>query len=234
MKIKCLLVDDESLALALLEKFIGDTPDLEVVAQCKSPVRAIELLQSEPIDLLFLDIQMPVLSGLHLLRSVSRKPVTIFTTAYPHYAAEAYELDAIDYLLKPYSSDRFAQAVEKARAALRLRDAALPNRPEGYLTVKADRQWVKIAFDDIRYVEGWKEYVKIFTGTGKVVTLESLNNLENLLPTAYFLRVHKSYIVARSQVQRMDGHQLILSDNVRIPVARARKQKVTSLLFGSE
>ncbi len=232
MKIKCLLVDDESLALALLAKFIGDTPDLEVSGQCKSSIQAIEILQNEPIQLLFLDIQMPVLSGINLLRTVSHRPVTIFTTAYPQYAAEAYELDAVDYLLKPYSANRFAQAVEKARAVLRLRNAALP-KLEGYLTVKADRQWVKIAFQDIYYVEGWKEYVKIFTDTGKVVTLESLNNLEKLLPTANFLRVHKSYIVAQTHVQRMDGHELILTNNMRIPVARARKQIVIALLFGS-
>ncbi len=234
MKIKCLLVDDESLALALLEKFVGDTPDLELVAQCKSAIRAVEILQSEPIDLLFLDIQLPVLSGINLLRSVSRKPVTIFTTAYPQYAVEAYELDAIDYLLKPYSATRFTQAVEKARAALRLRDALFPTKPDGHLTVKADRQWVKIALEEIHYIEGWKEYVKIFTGTGKVVTLESLNNLESLLPATHFLRVHKSFIVAQSAVQRMDGHELILAHNVRIPVARARKQAVTALLFGKE
>ena len=220
MKIKCLLVDDESLALALLEKFVGDTPDLEVVAQCKSAIRAVEILQSEPIDLLFLDIQLPVLSGINLLRSVTHRPVTIFTTAYPQYAVEAYELDAIDYLLKPYSASRFAQAVEKARAALRLRQALVSDKPEGHLTVKADRQWVKIAFDDICYVKGWKEYVKIFTSTGKVVTLESLNNLENLLPATHFLRVHKSYSVAQSQVQRMDGQELVLASQVRIPVAR--------------
>ena len=229
MTLRCLLVDDEHFALALLEKFIGDTPGLEVVATCKSPIRAVEILQGEAVDLLFLDIQMPILSGLNLLRSVSRRPVTIFTTAYPQHAVDAFDLDAVDYLLKPFSFERFTQAVNKARAAL---DRRPPEVLGGHLTVKADRQWVKIALADIRYVEGWKEYVKIACADGKVVTLESLNNLEATLPAEHFLRVHKSFIVARSQVQRLDGDELVLLGAVRIPVARARKKEVREVLFG--
>jgi len=232
MNFRCLLVDDEHLALALLEKFVSDTPGLEVAGVCKSPVRAIELLQSEPIDLLFLDIQMPILSGLSLLKSVSRKPVTIFTTAYPQHAVEAFDLDAVDYLLKPYSFERFTHAVEKAFALLRQRQAQTSTQPNGYLTVKADRQWVKIPIADIRYIEGWKEYVKIFIENEKVVTLESLNNLEATLPGEHFLRVHKSFIVAKNRVQKMDGEDLLLLGNARIPVARARKKAVVKELFG--
>jgi two-component system, LytTR family, response regulator LytT len=227
--LRCLLVDDEHLALALLEKYVADTPGLAVAAVCKSPVRAIEVLQSETIDLLFLDVQMPMLSGLNLLRSVSRKPVTIFTTAYPQHAVDAFDLDAVDYLLKPYSFERFGHAVEKARALLRQRAAT--DQPDGYLTVKADRQWVKIAIADIRYIEGWKEYVKIFFDNQKVVTLESLNNLESTLPAEHFLRVHKSYIVAKNCVQKMDGEALVLLGGARIPVARARKKEVVAELF---
>lgn len=229
---RCLLVDDEHLALTLLEKFVADTPGLEVVAACKSPIRAIEMLQSEPIDLLFLDIQMPILSGLNLLKSVSRKPVTIFTTAYPQHALEAFDLDAVDYLLKPYSFERFSHAVEKALVLLRQRAAQNIAQPDGHLTVKADRQWVKIPIADIRYIEGWKEYVKIYLDNEKVVTLESLNNLEATLPAAHFLRVHKSFIVAKNRVQKMDGETLVLIGNARVPVARARKKEVVSELFG--
>lgn len=229
--IRCLLVDDEHFALALLEKYVGDSPGLELVAGCRSPIRAVEILQSEPVDLLFLDIQMPVLSGTNLLRSVSRKPVTIFTTAYAQHAVEAFDLDAVDYLLKPFSFERFQQALEKARTLLQLRHTAAGDKPDGYLTVKADRQWVKIALADIRYIEGWKEYVKIFTETGKVITLESLNNLENTLPAAHFLRVHKSFIIAKDRVNRMDGDDLLLAGDTRVPVARARKREVTEVLF---
>lgn len=232
MNFRCLLVDDEHLALALLEKFVADTPGLEVVAACKSPIRAVEMLQSEPIDLLFLDIQMPILSGLNLLKSVSRKPVTIFTTAYPQHALEAFDLDAVDYLLKPYAFDRFTHAVEKALVVLRQRADNAHAQPDGHLTVKADRQWVKIPIAEIRYIEGWKEYVKIFVEKDKVVTLESLNNLEATLPAEHFLRVHKSFIVAKNRVQKMDGETLILIGNARIPVARARKKEVVLELFG--
>lgn len=229
---RCLLVDDEHLALSLLEKFVADTPGLEIAATCKSPVRAIELLQSEAIDLLFLDIQMPILSGLSLLKTISRKPVTIFTTAYPQHALEAFDLDAVDYLLKPYSFERFSQAVEKAFVLLRQRSEQTSALPEGYLTLKADRQWVKIRIADIRYIEGWKEYVKIFVENEKIVTLESLSKLESQLPPEHFLRVHKSFIVAKNRVQKMDGEALVLAGGTCIPVARARKKDVVAALFG--
>lgn len=228
MNIRCLLVDDEHFALALLDEYLQRLGDIEVVGRCKSPVRAIEVLQSEPVDLLFLDIQMPVLSGLHLLRNISNRPVTILTTAYAQYAHEAYDLDVVDYLIKPFSFERFGHAVQKARDQLRLRQPAAG--PDGYLTVKADRRWIKIPFGDILYIEGWKEYVKIFTATEKIITLESLNNLENSLPAQHFLRVHKSYIVARHRVRQLEGDYLLLAA-ARVPVARARKRQVVEALF---
>ncbi len=226
--IRCLLVDDEHLALALLEKYISQIPDLEVVGLCKSPIRAVELLQQEAVDLLFLDIQMPFLNGINLLRSISNKPVTIFTTAYTQHAHEAYDLDAVDYLLKPFPFERFCHAVQKAREALRLRRA--PAGPEGMLIVRSERRLVKIPYDEIRYVEGWKEYVKIHTAEGKVVTLESLNHLEEILPLEHFLRVHKSYIVARAYVTQLEGSDLIVG-KARIPVSRARRNQVVDILF---
>lgn len=228
MKIRCLLVDDEHFALALLEKYVQAVPDLELVGMCRSPIQAVELLQQEPVQLLFLDIQMPLLNGINLLRTISNKPVTIFTTAYAAYAHEAYDLDAVDYLLKPYSFERFEHAVEKARAILQQR------QPEpalaGYLTVKADRRLIKIPLSDILYIEGWKEYVKIFTPTEKFITLESLSQLEHTLPSEFFIRVHKSYIVAKQAVQQLDGDVLLLGA-ARIPVARARKRMVVAALF---
>lgn len=228
MNIRCLLVDDEHFALALLEQHLRRIPDLELAGACKSAVRAVEALQRDPVDLLFLDIQMPVLSGLQLLRNISKRPVTILTTAYAQFAQEAYDLDVVDYLLKPISFERFEHAVQKARDLLLLRQSAF--RPEGFLTVKADRRWVKIAYGDILYIEGWKEYVKIFTETEKIITLESLNNLERTLPPEYFLRVHKSFIVARQRVRQLDGDELLVGA-ARVPVARARKRSVVEALF---
>ena len=229
--IRCLIVDDEHFAISLLEKFVADTPGLELAGSSRSPVRAIELLQSEAIDLLFLDIQMPIMSGTSLLRSISRVPVTIFTTAYPQHAAEAFDLDAADYLLKPFSFERFTHAVEKARNMIQQRNSAAPDTPQGTLVVKADRAWVKIPFGEITHIEGWKEYVKIYVGKEKVVTLESLNNLESTLPDTHFLRVHKSFIVAKNQVHKMEGDLLLLLNGAQIPVARARKKEVVADLF---
>lgn len=228
MNIRCLLVDDEHFALALLEKYVQQVPDLELCGACRSPVRAVEVLQSQAIDLLFLDIQMPLLSGINLLRHISQRPVTVFTTAYPQHAHEAFDLDAADYLLKPFSFERFEHAVQKARLLLQARRSVAA--PVGHLNVKADRMWVKVPFEDILYIEGWKEYVKIVTAADKIITLESLNKLETILPAAHFLRVHKSYIVAKSFVSRLEGDELLVGP-ARIPVARARKRAVIQDLF---
>ena len=230
--LRCLLVDDEHFALTLLEKYVRDTPGLEVAAACRSAVRAVEILQNDPVDILFLDIQMPVLSGMGLLKSISRKPATIFTTAYAQHAHEAFDLDAIDYLLKPYSYERFLHAVDKARFAIQARDPA-GALPDGHLQVKADRRIVKIPYAEIVYIEGWKEYVKIYTEHQKIITLESLNKLEQTLPAAHFLRTHKSYIVGRRFVRSLEGDELALSvEGARVPVARARKRAVSEELFG--
>jgi two-component system, LytTR family, response regulator LytT len=232
--IRCLIVDDEHFALVLLEEFIRQTPGLSLVGVCRSPVRAVETLQSEPVDLLFLDIQMPILSGMGLLKSISRKPVTIFTTAYPQHAHEAFDLDAVDYLLKPFSLERFTQAVEKAREKLAYRAgvAAANLRPEGQIAVRADRKWINIPLDAIHYIEGWKEYVRIYTDTGRIITLESMANLEAQLPAPYFARAHKSFIVARHQVRSMDGFILELANGTQVQVSRSRKKEMTAWLFG--
>jgi len=225
-KLQCLLVDDEPLALALLDQYIGREGTFAVAGAYRSPIHAIEHLQREPVELLFLDVQMPVLSGVGLLRHISRRPVTIFTTAYPHYAVDAYDLDAVDYLLKPFSYERFLQAVTKAKTALNDQ----PAESGAFLTIKADRQWYRIPHDDILYIEGWKEYVKIFTPDQKIVALAALTKLEEDLPAEGFLRVHKSYIVGRRHVRHFDGAALLVGE-VRVPVARARKKGVEEALF---
>jgi len=158
-KIKVLLVDDEFLALQLLENFVKEVPELELVAKTKSPVEAQNILNSENIDLLFLDIQMPTLSGVNLLKNLKNPPLTIFTTAYSDYALTAFDLNVIDYLLKPFSFERFLQAVDKAKT--QLSKSTSTNRQEGsiFLSVKAGGKIIKIFFDDILFIEGLKEYV---------------------------------------------------------------------------
>ncbi len=236
-KIKVLLVDDEYLALNLLENFIKEIPDLEIIDKVKSPIKAIDILNKTKVDLLFLDIQMPTLSGINLLNTIKNKPVTIFTTAYAEHAVEAFGLDAVDYLLKPFSFERFLQGVNKAKEHLqKLNNTEEPlkadviNWQDGYLTVKADAKLVKVFFKNILYIEGLKEYVRIVTNEERLVTLMSLKELENTLPKSYFLRTHKSYIVNTQMVKSVEGNLLYIG-NHKVPISRDKKNDVVNFIF---
>ncbi|MEM1320096.1 MAG: LytTR family DNA-binding domain-containing protein [Bacteroidota bacterium] len=232
--IKVLLVDDEYLALRLLENFIKEVPDLEIVGKEKSPIKAVDLLSSQTVDLLFLDVQMPTLSGVNLLRTLKHPPVTIFTTAYSDHAVEAFNLDAVDYLLKPFSFERFLQAVNKAKEQLRRQQTApAPSAPPtpAFITVKSDARTIKLPLQDLLFIEGLKEYVKIVCRNEKIVTLESLKNLEAALPHPHFLRVHKSYIINSREVKSIEGNRLEIGDH-KIPVSRERRAEVVRLIFG--
>lgn len=229
--ITTLIVDDEFLALNLLEHYIEQVPDLALSGRFKSPLEAAQRLQEGDIQLLFLDIQMPTLSGNHLLRTLKHPPVTIFTTAYADYAVEAFELNAVDYLLKPFSFERFLQAVNKAKELLR--PAALPvvlQESKDYFSVKVDGKVVRIPFEEILFIEGLKEYVRIVCQDARHVTLASLKDLEELLPATNFLRVHKSFIVAKNKVQALDGNRLEIGAH-KIPVSRSRREAVVEAVF---
>ena len=235
--IKTLLVDDEFLALNLLEGFIQKVPDLEIIAKEKSPLKALEILNRGEVDLLFLDIQMPTLSGNNLLKTLKRPPVTIFTTAYENYAIEAFELNAVDYLLKPFSFERLLQAINKAKEQIRFREGAVPasaivvpEKSKDFFSVKVDGKIKKVNFGDILYIEGLKEYVRIVCGNERLVTLESLKNLEELLPEGEFLRVHKSYIVAKTKVQGLEGNMLEIGKQ-KIPISRSKREEVVKTIF---
>jgi len=232
-KIKTLLVDDEFLALQLLEKFAEKAPELEIIDKVKSPMQALEILNREPVDLLFLDIQMPGLSGNNLLRTLRRPPATIFTTAYSEYATEAFDLDAVDYLLKPFAFERFLKAVNKAKDFLQARQVdsnpASTNAPD-FMTAKVDGKIVKVYYRDILFIEGLKEYVRIVCQKNRYVTLESLHNLENKLPRDDFLRVHKSYIVALPKVEALLGNMLEIGQH-QIPISRGKREEVVRVIF---
>lgn len=232
--IKTLIVDDEYLALNLLETYIKDVPGLEIVGKVKSAVAALEILDSQPIDLLFLDIQMPVLSGVNLLKTLQNRPVTIFTTAYSEYAIQAFDLNVVDYLVKPFAFERFLQAVNKAKAQLKLHQppTTTPSQETApsFLTAKVDGKIVKIFLDEILFVEGMKEYVRFICRNGKFITLESLKNLEEQLPGGNFLRVHKSYIVAKDKVKSVLGNMLEIQSH-RIPISRGKREEVVKDIF---
>lgn len=232
--IRTLLVDDEYLALNLLETYAQQVPDLEIVGKEKLPMKALERLQLGQVDLLFLDIQMPVLSGNNLLKTLQNPPLVVFTTAYTEYAIEAYDLNVVDYLLKPFPFERFLQAVQKAKQLLNARQTGSPGQDSAapdFLSLKVDGKLVKVFVDDILYIEGLKEYVRfVCSGNRKYVTLESLRNLEELLPSQQFSRVHKSYIVAKSKVSALDGNMLEIG-TVKIPISRGKRDEVVADIF---
>lgn len=240
---KILLVDDEFLALQLLEQFASQLPGVEVVGKAKSPVAALEILEREAVDVLFLDIQMPVMSGVGLLRSLKNPPVTIFTTAYSEHAVEAFDLNAVDYLLKPFAFERFVQAIGKAREALSLRrreadfsEKVLEKTAEktpDFIVVKVDGRLQKIQLGELQYVEGLKEYARFVCAGGRqFVAFERLKNIEEMLPAGDFLRVHKSYIVAKRCAQSIEGNLLDLGGKSKIPVSRERREDVVRAIFG--
>lgn len=215
MSLRCLIVDDEPLARHLLTDYVAKVSFLELHAACASPLVALEALRTVPIDLLFLDMHMPELTGLELLRSLPRPPLVIFTTAHSEYALPSYELDAVDYLLKPITLDRFLRAAHKAYAR---QPAALPAEPlpapppagPPFLFVKDGPRRVKVRWEDILYVEGLRDYVTIHTRQQKIVGLLQLKALVQQLPPDRFVRIHHSYIVA------LEGLDAIYKDKVQV------------------
>lgn len=235
-KIKTLLVDDEYLALNLLEGFVNQLPMLMLVGKAKSPTQAMEMMHTESVDLMFLDIEMPAIGGNEFLKSLQKPPVTIFTTAYSEYAVEAFDIGAIDYLVKPFSFERFLKATQKAIEIIKQKnnktvaiESSYPDSKQ-FLSIKADGKTFRVAFDDILYIEGLKEYVKIFTEQKTYITLETFKNLELMLPSPQFLRVHKSFMVAMNKVKALDGSMLEVGKGT-IPISRERKEEIVKLIF---
>jgi DNA-binding LytR/AlgR family response regulator len=239
-KINCIAIDDEAPALKLMEQFAGRIPDLHLLEKFRSPVKASEFLEKNAVDLVFCDIRMPELSGIELARSLQGGPVLIFTTAYSEFAAEAFDLDAADYLKKPFSFERFAKAVSKAKEYVRLKkgggndvhliDPEKPDDAKDYFSVKADHKIIKIFYSDILFVEGFREYVKIITSSQRIITFERMKNMESLLPATQFMRVHRSYIIARNKVRSFSGNLLEIGEH-RVPVSREMKDTVLRELF---
>lgn len=234
MNLRCLVVDDEQLARKLLAEYIQKVPILDLVGECKNPIEAMDVLDKEEIDILFLDIQMPELTGIEFLKTMKHKPVVIFTTAYSEYALEGYQLDVTDYLVKPFSLERFIQAVNKARDLITLQRKAVDdskNADEAYLTVHADHKVYRLKLNDILYIEGLKEYVSYYTVTQRIIALESLKKLEETLPPGRFLRIHKSYIIPVDKVISVEGNQVEIGKKL-IPIGRSYRDHVLKILVG--
>ena len=221
--IKCIAVDDEPLALDILEEYIEKIPFLKLVGKCRGGYQAMELMQKEQVDLVFLDIQMPDITGIQLLKGMPVHPMVIFTTAYENYALEGFNMDAIDYLLKPVPFERFLKAVNKASEYFNYHNKTEPAGQENglyehdFLFVRADYKIIKINFRDITYIEGLKDYIKIYAGDKPVLTLQSLKSIEEKLPAKDFVRVHRSFIVSLPKVDSIQKNKIMIQ-NKDIPI----------------
>ncbi len=236
--LRCIVVDDESMARKLLEESIRQVPFLELVRSCKNAFEAMQALQEERVDLMFLDIQMPGMLGTKFLASLRDKPLVVFVTAYSDYAVESYDLDVVDYLLKPVSFDRFAKAAHKALEAYRARKAtpppaaaaspasAPPEEPE-FFFVNVEYSLVKIPIREITHIEGMKDYVKIFleSAAKPILTKSTLKGIEEKLPARRFLRVHKSYIVHLDKIESIRSHQISIG-KYEIPVSESNMEQL--------
>ncbi len=234
MKLRCLLIDDEPPALNVLAKYASAITGLEIVGQCKNAIEALEVLQRKTVDVIFLDIKMPRLIGTDFLRNLAHPPKVIFVTAYREYAVDGFELDAVDYLVKPVSFERFFKAVTKlnrmiGRAADRAPDAPLPE-PSGFVYLKVDREMKKIFINDIEYLESWKDYVKVFLTNGKFILVkQTITSMENLLSEHKFIRIHRSYIVSLDKISGYQTTAVKVSDH-ELPIGRLYKQSVMERL----
>lgn len=228
----CIIVDDEQPARTLLESYLSKIPEIKLLAVCKNADEAIEVINSTSVDLIISDIQMPGKSGTDFIKSLEKIPLVIFSTAYRDYAMEGFELDAVDYLLKPYSFERFQKAISKALSYFELKGKSVPSADlkTTYLTIKADHKLYKVQYADIRYIEGMREYVSFYTPSGRITALMSLKYLEQNLPQEIFVRCHKSYIVNKNVVEALDGHNLIIQGK-QIPVGQLYKEEVLKSIF---
>ncbi len=235
--INVIIVDDEPLAQDVLETYIGKMPNLNLVQKCSNAIEANQAINEHAIDLMFLDIQMPQLIGTDFLRSLSHPPKVIFTTAYSSYAIEGFELDAIDYLLKPISLDRFMKAVNKAIDQINLEKGEVTGIAEveeqDFIFVKADKKLVKIKYDDIIYVEGLKDYVIIRMGDNRVITLQTMKSLESKLPSHLFRRIHRSYIVALDKINAIIGNMVEVREKGQekhLPIGKNYKEDLLNIV----
>ncbi|MFI5186694.1 MAG: LytR/AlgR family response regulator transcription factor [Chitinophagales bacterium] len=231
--LRCLAIDDEPLALDLLEDNIKQVPYLELAGTCRNPLEALKFLQQQTVDLIFLDIQMPGLTGLQFIQSLTQRPMIILITAYEKFALEGFNLDVIDYLVKPVALDRFIKACNKAFElhSLRTKKSGSVEAPADYFFVNVEYSLVKVEFADIRWIEGLKDYVKIFlrSSSKPVITRMSIKALEEQLPQSKFARVHKSYIVSVAAITSVRKNSIFIGSE-EIPVGDSYKDAVSMLI----
>jgi two-component system LytT family response regulator len=232
--IRCLIVEDEPLAREVLERYIDQVPTLHLAGQCANAIQAFTFLQQQKVDLLFLDIRMPQLNGNDFLKALHNPPKVIFTTAYPDYALESYELDVVDYLMKPVTFERFLKAVNKAgeTGTIKADTTVLPQekkKTESFVYFRADRKMIKVFLHDIRYIESMKDYVKIFTAAGTILSRQPISSVEAMLSGNDFIRIHRSFIVSLQKIHSFTP-ELIDVDKVELPIGKIYRNSVMKVL----
>jgi two-component system LytT family response regulator len=223
--INCVIIDDEPLAREGVANYVREVDFLQLAGVCENPLELLPLMDQHTIDLVFLDIQMPKMTGIEFLKILQKPPMVVLTTAYPSYALEGFQLNVLDYLLKPITFERFFKAAAKARDYYRLLSNAATGRQEDYFFVKCGSMYKKVFFEDVLYVEAMQNYITIYTTKGKYMTLLSLKSLVEKLPAAGFIRVHKSFLAAISKIDGIEAAELFISGN-RIPISRSYHDEV--------
>jgi len=235
MKTKCIIVDDEPLAVRVIENHLAKIPNIEIVGVCGNAMEAFETLLKKHVDLMFLDVEMPELSGIDLLKSIKKTPAVIFTTAHRHFALDAYELDVVDYLLKPISFDRVFKSISKfylikGNEGIEImggKNREIPDEP--FIYVRSERKVIKIFLKDILFVESLKDYVRIHLNGEIIITKEKISTLENMLPESEFIRTHRSFLVSVRQIKAFTTETIEIK-NHEIPIGRTYKNSVLSSL----
>ncbi len=234
-KIRCLAVDDEPPALDVLTKYISSVQSLELVRTCSDAVEALNFIQQNPVDLIFLDIQMPQILGTDFLRTLKKPPKVIFTTAFRKFAIEGFELDAVDYLLKPISFERFLKAVNKVMDASLNATLSIETDPQNRLAgddhiyLRSDRKMIKVALLDIMYIESIRDYIKVVASTGTIITKQSISSIEETLPKDMFMRIHRSFIVALKKIESY-SNELVWIGKAELPISRMYRHEVEKTL----
>lgn len=235
MIIKCMIIDDEPLARKGLKEYIADAGFLELVAEFDNALKATDMLNKGEVQLLFLDIQMPKITGLEFFKTLQQPPPVIFTTAYPQFALDGFEVNALDYLVKPISFERFLKAAMKAKEYYEIREKNLPataGSTADYFFIKADNKLVKLFFDDILFAEALQNYVVIYTADKKYITYLTFKSVEDYLPADKFIKTHKSYIVAASKIDSIEGNDIRIGQH-HIPISRNLKDEVMEKLVNN-
>lgn len=228
MMLNCLIVDDEPLSLDVLERYISDIPDLHLAGRCPDAFEAMKMLEEKDVDILFLDINMPRLSGINMLKSMRVTPEVVFTTAYPEFAIEGFELEVLDYLLKPISFERFVKAVQKAR--VKISGHSLGKAPQGdFVIIKTGKKIHKISYDEILYVSGMGDFLKVHTNSKTHISSTTLKHFLSLLPPDRFVRIHKSYVISLRAFKYLEGNRVFLED-AELPMGSTYRDSLLKLL----